>query len=190
MAQKAVKPFKKPMGQGILAIAFYNAQGRWFVSRDTSIKTYTDLKGKKVGFGTKQQTGWCTAPYMEMTAGAGLKPKDLTLQWLGTKAAVTAFKDRLVDVCIAGGDFNPVTGKFFPAPFFQELLATEKNLHHLNPGKKTLETASKKTGLPFPPYTIKTGQVPDLDRPITVTMSPVGWFAYRDVPEAQIFELT
>ena len=190
MAQKAMKPFKKPMGQGILAIAYYNAQGRWFVSHDTSIKSYHNLKGKKVAFGTKQQTGWSTAPFMEMTYGAGIKPADLTLQWIGTKAAVTAFKNRLVDVCIAGGYFNPVTGKFFPAPFFQELLATEKKLYHLNPGQQTLKTASEKTGLPFPVHTIKPGQLQDLDRPITIGISPVGWYAYREFPEEHIYELT
>jgi TRAP transporter TAXI family solute receptor len=190
MAQRGMKPFKASLANGVLAIAYYNAQGKWFVTRDSSIKSYLDLKGKKVAFGTKQQTGWSTTPFMEMSYGAGIKPTDLDLQWIGTKAAVTAFKDRLVDACIAGGYFNPVTGKFFPAPFFQELLATEKNLYHVNPGKQVLENASKNTGLPFPTYTIEPGQVRDLDRPITVGMSPVGWYAYKDVPEDQIYELT
>lgn len=189
MANKGMRPFKKPMGKDLLPICFLSANATWVVSRDHSLKLYADLKGKKVALGNKQQPAWSSVPLMEL-GGAGLKRSDLTLLFLGHTEGATAFKDRLVDATIAGAFVNPISRKYVLAPFFQELVATEKDLNYVCPGKQALERAEKNTGLPFPTLTLNKGQLPGLDRPITVSLQLGGFYAHKDFPADQIYEIT
>lgn len=189
MANKAMKPFKKAMGQDLMPISFLSASATWFVTRDPSLKQYSDLKGKKVALGNKQQPSWSSVPMMEF-GGAGLKPKDMDLLFLGHAEGATAFKDRLVDATVAGAFVNPISKKFVLAPFFQELIATEKTINYIGPGKEVLAVTEKNTGLPFPAMTFKKGQLPGLDRSITVAMQLGGFYAHTDFPADQIYQIT
>lgn len=190
MAQRGMKPFKKKMGLNVLTLANFACTGRWMATRDASIKSYLDLKGKSVALGNKQQSNWGMVPFLEITKGVGLSPKDVNMKWLGIKAAAAAFKDRQMDVCVVGGYFNPVSRVFFPAPFFQQLLATEKGLHYVGPGEKAIAQLEAKMKLPFKSYTVRPGEVQGLDHPITVGMNTATWNVFKQFPENLAYELT
>jgi hypothetical protein len=190
MARNARGPFKVKMAKDLKMIGVYNGVVRFYVSRDPAIKELRDLKGKKVGIGSKRQTGWGLAATWDIGLGGGLRKGEWDAQWLGTKAAIAAFKDRLVDVVVGGGYLNPVSGKFVPAPFFQELTATGQKLYYVNSGEKAIQRVSRALGIDPLPYVLKPENTPGLDRPITVHLSMQGWFAYLDFPEEQAYEFT
>jgi len=177
------------IAKDIRQIANYNASVRFYVSRDPSIKEIADLKGKSVGLGSKHQA-YGFAAMWDITMAGGLKKTEFKPQLIGTKAAITAFKDRLVDVVVGAGFVNPVNGKYVHAPFFRELTATGEKLYYVNIGEKGLRKEFKMLGLPYSAYTLHPNHVPGLNQPITVSMGSVGWFAYLSFPEEQVYELT
>lgn len=190
MGNNAKGPFKTKMAVGLKVLGVYNGNVRFFVSRNPDIKELHDLKGKKLAIGSKRQTGWGLAATWDLNLGAGLKETDYNAQWLGTKSAITSFKDRLVDAVIGGGYVNPATGEFVPAPFFRELTATGQKLYYVNMGEEEVQREAKILGFPPLSFTLKPEKTPGLDRPITVPLSILGWYAYTDFPEAQAYELT
>ena len=189
MGNNARGPFKTKMAVGLKAIGIYNGSVRFFVTRDPSIKNLQDLKGKKIAIGSKRQTGWGLGASWDLSLGAGLKNTDYDAQWIGTKAAITSFKDRLVNVVIGGGYVNPSTGQFVPAPFFRELTATGQKLYYVEMGEKAVQRESRMLGIPPMSYTLKPENTPGMDKPITVTLSILGWYAYTDFQEAEAYEL-
>jgi len=189
-AQQGLSPFREKMGEDIVSLASVFAAGRWMVSRDKSIKSYQDLKGKTVGLGNKQQTNFGLTPFLEITIGAGLDPKELDLKWLGTDSSAAAFKDRQLDVCVVGGYFNPVTRKFFPAPFFQEMMAVEKGLNNFGPTKEDLSRVAAKFGSKARPYEVVPGELSGVDSPVTVSMALGTLSVYKVFPDEVAYELT
>jgi len=192
MARAGAGPFKRMKGgiaKDIRQIANYNVTARFYVSRDPAIKEITDLKGKSIGLGTKQQA-WGFAAIWDLTLAGGMKPNQFKPQLIGTKAAISAFKDRLVDAVVGGAYINPVTGQYVPAPFFRELTATGEKLYYINVGEKGLRRESKMLRIPHSAFTLKPENVPGLNQPITISISTLGWWAYLDFPEEQAYQLT
>ncbi len=183
------KRLKEPIAKDIRAIAIYNAAIRFYVSRDPSIKEITDLKGKTVGLGTKQQA-WGFAALWDFNLGANMTDSDFNPQLIGTKAAITAFKDHIVDAVVGAAYVNPSTRQFVPAPFFRELTATGDKLYYINTGQKVLDNFALKLKIRVLPYTLLPESTPGLNQPITVPLGTVGWYAYLPFPEEQAYHLT
>ena len=190
LARAGKSAFKKPMGQDIRTIGNFNIGGRWFVANDPNIKELADLKGKKIGLGNKKSPGWALAPVWDLTIGGGVKPEEVTLEYLGLKASATAYKDGLIDAMIAGGYINPVSGLVVPAPFFVELLAAAGDVHYVNTGEDALKRVQAKVGLPTRPHVLKPGGIKGLDREITIGTSAITWNVYKEFPEDAAYELT
>ena len=190
MAQRGMRPFREKMGKDIVSLASVFAAGRWMVSRDKSIKSYHDLKDKTIGIGNKQQTNYGLTPYNEIILGAGLSPKDVDIKWLGTNSSASAFKDRQLDVCVVGGYFNPATRKFFPAPFFNEMMATEKDLNNFGPTREDLQRVRDENKLGYRLYELKPGELAGVNTPIAINMAIGTLAVYKNFPENMAYELT
>lgn len=190
LARAGKSVFKKPMGQDIRTIGNFNIGGRWFVANDANIKELVDLKGLKIGLGNKKSPGWALAPSWDLTIGGGVKAEEVTFEYLGLKAAASAYKDGLIDAMIAGGYLNPVSGALAPAPFFLELLAASNNVHYVNTGEEALQRVQARIGLPAKTHVLKPGDIKGLDREITIGTSAITWNVYKEFPEEAAYELT
>ncbi len=72
------------------------------VAKDSDIKTFADLKGKRVSFGAVG--GSVTATSEALFKAAGLDPKkDLKVEYLGHADAITAFADKRIDAAVNMG---------------------------------------------------------------------------------------
>jgi len=189
LANSGKPPFKKKMSQDILNVANYNVMGRWFITRKPEIKELTDLKGKKIGLGNKQQTFYGQIPLWDITLGAGVPEKSLTLEWIGQQAGAKALADGLLDATVVGGYLNPMTNKLVIAPFFAELVATVGRVYHVNVGEEAVKNVQKAIGLPGFVHTLAPNTVAGQDQPLTVGMSLLCWAASREFPEDQMYEL-
>jgi hypothetical protein len=91
---------------------------------------------------------------------------------------------------VVGGYFNPVEHIFFPAPFYQELLATEKDLNYVGPTEEALNRVKAKTGLPTVPYLIQPDVVKGMSESITVGMNVAFWGVDKSFSEEAAYQIT
>ena len=65
-------PNKIPTKFKLLFGEAYWAQGKFFVSTDPSIKTVSDMKGKRISIGMTGQSDWGVFPYLLLKYGYGI----------------------------------------------------------------------------------------------------------------------
>ncbi|BEQ16019.1 TAXI family TRAP transporter solute-binding subunit [Desulfoferula mesophila] len=185
LATEGKKPFKKKYPSALL-LANYNLISCWLVTLDPKIKTHQDLVGKKIALGRAPQISWTIEPEMIIRYGWGLADK-IDIQKVGTKPAVRALLDGLVDAAIIGGYADPVSGTMSPSPQTVELLASGKTLYHIPWGKEAVQKVIDR-GLPIAHYTIAPKAVAGLNQPMDSFCDMVSWQAYPELPEKAAYE--
>jgi TRAP transporter TAXI family solute receptor len=100
-AFNAKEAFKEPL-KGMSAIAvLYPEVVHVVVAADSPIKSFADLKGKKVGVGAPGSG--TEANYRQLLDAYGLKKEDVNGQYLSFSESSEAFKDRHIDAFIVTG---------------------------------------------------------------------------------------
>lgn len=185
LATEGIKPFKKKYPSALL-LANYNLISVWLVTLDPKIKTPQDLIGKRIALGRAPQISWTIEPEMIIRYGWGLADK-IQIQKVGTKPAVRALLDGLVDAAVIGGYADPVSGKMKPSPQTVELLASGKTLHHISWGQEAVQKVIDR-GLPIAHYTIARNAVPGLEQPMASFCDMVSWQAYPEFSEQAAYD--
>ena len=114
--------------------------------------------------------------------------KSLSIQYVGTGEAATALVNGQVDAATIGGYMDPVSGKFSPAPQTVEVIASGRDLHHLD----WTEDAVKKTAardIPLIPFSVPAHSVEGQTAPIFIGADTHGLFAHPDFPEEYAYIL-
>lgn len=188
LAEKGMKPFTDKRDP-LKLIGVYTYTGTWLASDDKNIKDIKDLKGKRIAMGRIPQVIWGYEP--DAILKNGYDPdfyKSLNKQMVGTAEAATALVNGQVDAATIGGYLDPVTAKFSPSPQTVEVLASGRNLNHLDWTKEAIEkTAEKDVPLfvmELPPNTVE-GQ----DKPIWIGADLHGLFAHPDMSDEDAYIL-
>ena len=179
------KPFKKKYPSALL-LANYNLISVWLVTLNPDIKTPKDLVGKKIALGRAPQISWTIEPEMIIRYGWGLADK-IQIQKVGTKPAVRALLDGLVDAAVIGGYADPVSGAMKPSPQTVELFASGKDLYHIPWGKEAVQKVIDR-GLPIAHYQIPAKALQGQDKPMDSFCDMVSWQAYPELPEQAAYE--
>lgn len=187
LATTGQKPFTQKYPSAKL-LATYNMISIWLATLNPNIKKPEDLIGKKVALGRAPQIGWTIQPEWVITHGWGLRDK-IEIQKVGTKPAMTALLDGLVDAAIIGGYANPLTGKLLPSPQTLELIASGKKLYHISWGEEAVKKAVA-SGLPITPTTLAANSMKTMDTPVSAWCEAVSWCAYPEFPEEAAYEVT
>ena len=103
----AGKPFKT-----LRVVSYFNDSDQYFVvPADSSIKTYADAKGKRIGIGPAGSTvSTCALFFFDQ---AGLKKTDIKPSWFNFKEVVEGIENGSIDGGFLGGAF--------PMPSYTEL---------------------------------------------------------------------
>lgn len=187
LATSGGKPFKQKYPSALL-LANYNLGAVWLASLNSKIKTKEDLVGKKIALGRGTQILWAIEPEWIIRHGWGLKDK-MKIQYVGTKPAMKALLDGLVDAAIIGGYADPIRGKVSPSPQTLELLASGKTLYHIQWGKEAVKSAIRE-GMPIAPLALPANSIKGLDHALDVFCDPIAWCAYPEFPEDIAYEVT
>lgn len=187
LAQHGMKPFDKKY-DGLKLLANYNLVSVWLATLDSDISSISDLKGKKVALGRATQISWAVEPEMILRLGYGLA-KEINLQYVGTKPAVSALTDGLVDAAVIGGYFDPINNKISLSPQTVELMASGRKIHHISWGTEEVRETAKQ-GIPIAAVTIPANSFKGQNASISSFTDSVAWCASAEFPEKLAYEIT
>jgi hypothetical protein len=187
LAQKGMQPFDQKY-EGLMLLANYNLVSVWLATLKSEIKTVPDLAGKKLALGRTTQISWAVEPEMILRIGWDMQDK-VNLQYVGTKPAVAALTDGLVDAAVIGGYLDPINNKMALSPQTVELMASGRNLYHIPWGEEQVKKTARQ-GIPITAVTIPANVIEGLDKPLSSFTDSVAWCAAKEFPENLAYEIT
>ncbi|MFN3746309.1 MAG: TAXI family TRAP transporter solute-binding subunit [Hyphomicrobiaceae bacterium] len=187
LATDGVRPFDKKLPPMKL-IGNFTIVVVWLATTDANIKGPGDLAGKRVGLGQTAQINWAVLPRAVMEHGWGVL-KQVNVQYLGPKPAISALLDGKVDLAIAGGYINPATNDLALSPQTAELIAAGRQLHHVSWGLGAVEKTEPK-GFQIAPYTIPQGKIDGKNAALETFTDSAAWMVSPDFPEEIAYEAT
>ena len=107
--------------------------------------------------------------------------KQVNVQYLGPKPAITALLDGKVDLAIAGGYLNADKGTLALSPQTTELIASGRTLHHISWGTEAV-TKTVPKGYQISPYTIAKGAIDGKNEPLESFIDSGGMDGRSGVP--------
>lgn len=187
LATDGVRPFDKKlpalklMGNSSIVVV-------WLATTDAKIKSAADMSGKRIGLGQAAQINWGVLPRAVVEHGWGVL-KQVNVQYLGPKPAITALLDGKVDMAIAGGYVNTDTGALALSPQTTELIASGRQLHHISWGTDAVTKTAPK-GYQISPYTIAKGAIDGKNEPLETFIDTASWMVAEEFPEDIAYEAT
>ncbi len=159
--------------------AMFHAPFHILVPKDSPIKSFTDLKGKRLSVGVKGGGDWIA--FLKMAEANGLKESDYDMRYLGKSEGINALKDGSVDALVG---LAPV-----PSPLITEMGAHPKGVRVVAFTPKEVQNLVAKSP-EFAPFTIAKGTyTPAPDEVVTFTE----WYyvvARDDLSEKLAFDVT
>lgn len=107
---------------------------------------------------------------------------------VGTGEAATALVNGQVDAATIGGYMDPVSGKFSPAPQTVEVVASGRDLHHLDWTEDAVKNTAAKD-IQLIPFKVPANSVEGQTAPIFIGADTHGLFAHPDFPEEYAYIL-
>ncbi|MEW5867263.1 MAG: TAXI family TRAP transporter solute-binding subunit [Bacillota bacterium] len=149
------------------------------VTEKSGIKTYQDLKGKKVSVG---QAGSGTEPNtIAALDGAGMTYKDIVPEFLGFSQSADAIKDgRIVAAQLSGG---------IPHPSVLDLFASRVGVRLLSMTEDEIKRASE-LHPEFSGFTIEPGTYPGQDYAVRTIATTTGFGIRKDISEELVYKIT
>lgn len=187
LATDGVRPFDKKLpalkvlGNATIVVV-------WLATTDPKIKSADDVKGKRIGLGQAAQINWAVLPRAVVEHGWGVL-KQVNVQYLGPKPAITALIDGKVDMAIAGGYLNADQGTLALSPQTAELIASGRTLHHIPWGTEAVTKTAPK-GYQIAPYTIAKGAIDGKNPPLESFIDSAAWMVAPEFPEEIAYETT
>ncbi len=189
LAARGEKPFPAKREVPLL-LGAYNYCVTWLVTTDSSIRTMADLKGKRIAMGRIPQVIWGYEPDALLRFGYGDDfYKSLKIQFVGTTEAATALVNGQVDAATIGGYIDPVKGVFSPAPQTVEMVASGRDLIHLDWTKEAVEKTAAKD-IVLTPYQVPAGSVDNQKNSLWAGADMQGFFAHAEFPEESAYLFT
>jgi len=149
------------------------------VTEKSGIKTYQDLKGKRVSVGQASSA----TEYMTRAAfdGAGITYKDIIPEFLGFAQSADAVKDgRIVAAQLSGG---------IPHPSVLDLFASRVGVRLLGMTEDEIKRACE-LHPEFMGFTIEPNTYPGQDRAVRTIATTTGFGVRRDIPEELVYKIT
>lgn len=167
-AYKGEREYDKPHPH-VRAVTYVHAADLYLVVRDESpIKTYADLKGKKVGVGSPGSAVEMVSN--EVFEAHGIKRDDIQAEFLSYAEVVTGLTDKVIDAGVLAGAY--------PVASYSELNATHK-VRIIPVDTKVVEDLISRS-----PYCYLTSVEPDAYPGITEGIPIVGYGVLLETHES------
>lgn len=105
---------------------YWGVTGHFFISLDPKQKSFSDLKGKKLGVGLLTQSDWGMNPTLDLEYGYGITAENTELFYLGPAKLGKAFLNGEIDATVAALGTGPEFKDWLPSDIFRELKKIRK----------------------------------------------------------------
>lgn len=159
--------------------AMFHAPFHILVPRDSPIRSFADLKGRRLSVGVKGGGDWIA--FLKMAEANGYKESDFNMQYLGKSEGLNALKDGSVDALVG---LAPV-----PSPLITEMAAHPRGVRVVPFAPREVQSLVTKSP-EFSPFTIAKGTYAASPEEVT---SFTEWYyvvARDDLPERLAFDIT
>jgi uncharacterized protein len=181
MARKGLPPYKVKDDQSkfrtVMSLSL--SQGHWVVLKSSGIKTFADLKGKRIAMGKRGASSNVRGFFFLEAYGIG--KDDFKAEYIGSHDAAKALTDKRIDAFI---EFIAS-----PAPLVLEI-ATKTDIRILSLPHDSKEAKSLIEKHPFMvPAKIPAGLYKGVDYDVDSYGVPGSWMALSTVPEEVIYQM-
>jgi len=139
---------------------YWGVTGHYFISLDPKPKSFSDLKGKKLGVGLLTQSDWGMNPTLDLEYGYGITAENTELFYLGPAKLGKAFLSGEVDATVAALGTGPEFKDWLPSDIFRELKTSGKTLYYIGQDARMADTLNEKLKTSYIPVDIPIGTLP------------------------------
>ncbi|NNG01176.1 MAG: TAXI family TRAP transporter solute-binding subunit [Desulfobacteraceae bacterium] len=181
MSREGLPPYKVKDDQSkfrtIMSLSL--SQGHWVVLKDSGIKSFADLKGKRIAIGKRGASSNVRGYFFLEAYGIG--KEDFKVEYIGANDAAKALTDRRIDALI---EFIAA-----PAPLVIEI-ASKTDIRLLSLPHDSMEAKAMVEKHPFMvPAKIPAGTYKGVDYEVDCYGVPGSWMALSTVPEEVIYQM-
>lgn len=119
-------------------------QGKFLGTFDCSLKTMSDLKGKRISLGLRGQSDWGVFPRLLLEHVFGITPKNADIRHMTPGQLTQQLIDGATDVAIVPIGAEPHMKEFMIPGLVRQLEATGKKLCYIGVTKENIDTLNKK----------------------------------------------
>jgi hypothetical protein len=159
----------------------------FFVSLDPAVRVPADLKGKRVGVGTRTQNEWGMHPAMMLDAW-GLRKDLATLDHLGDQQNIEALLDGRTQVGFLFLAFDAGQANILLAPPHRHLEASGRKFYYVNVPPEMVADANQKTGANFLVARFAANKLPQQPEPVATFGDLLPLMVHKSFPEDLAYE--
>ena len=182
-------PEKIPTKFKLLFGEAYWAQGKFFVSTDPSIKTVSDMKGKRISIGMTGQSDWGVFPYLLLKYGYGIDETNSDIRRLNPGGLTQQLIDGTTDVAVTGYGTDTLSEAHLITGPLRKLEASGKTLNYIGIDEEAIEKVNAKFGTTFLTKTIKAGTLPGQTSDLVSGFNRGYKAAHPEFPEKLAYQL-
>ncbi|MFZ5555677.1 MAG: TAXI family TRAP transporter solute-binding subunit [Pseudomonadota bacterium] len=163
--------------------------GKFLVTFDPSIKTYEDLKGKRIGLGLRSQSDWGFYPRLVLEHGYGITPKNADIRHLTPAALTQQLIDGSLDAAVTVFGMEPNQKEWLIGGPLRQLEASGRPLRYISIDKEAVDRINKKFGTTFLHVTVPAGTLPKQTEPLEAAINRGYKSAHPEFPEEVAYQI-
>lgn len=176
-------PFKLLYGEGWWAI------GKSFLTYDCNLKSWADLKGKRIALGLRSQSNWGVFPLLFLKEAYGITKENADIRQV-TPAQIT---QQLIDGTADAGPIplvaEPNAKEYQMLALGKQHEATGKKMCYLGVTKEDVEKVNKKYETTFLYGEVPAGQLPNQGKPFGTGINRAYKAAHPDFPDELAYQI-
>lgn len=165
------------------------AQGRFFVTFDPSIKSTSDLKGKRVSIGLRSQSDWGFAARLFLEHGYGITPQNTDIRHVTPTTMTQQLIDGATDASTSAFAAEPHLENWLITGPLRQLEAVGKPLTYLGVEKEVVEKVNKEFGTTFEHIVVPAGTLPAQKKAFSVAVNHGFKAAHPSFPEETAYQI-
>lgn len=145
---------------------YWGTTGHYFITLNSDLKKFSDLKGKKLGLGLITQSDWGMNPTLDLEYGYGITSENTTVSYLGPAKLAKPFLNGELDAIVAALGTGPGFREWLPSNIFRDLKKSAKKNFYIGHDPGTGDRLNEKLNTSYITVNIPQGTLPGQTEPI------------------------
>jgi len=165
------------------------ATGNFFITLDPKLKSFSDLKGKKIGLGLLTQGSWSMNPLLNLQYGYGITDENSKILNIAPSKLAKSLLNGETDAIVAGLATDPTGMEWSPTMMFSELIQSGKNLYYIGQNASIADKLNEQLKTSYLPVDIPVGKLPGQTEVIHTFVVRNYWACHESFSEELAYKL-